>query len=123
MILPPFRFSAGSSASWLSVSPKWPTGSWQRPRTTSATSSPASSMVWNGLALSSRRDIYERILESELDSARSLAGIAHHLAYSDVKTLDFAARLLKRAIDKGDPVAVVDCLLFALEHYGTEKIA
>jgi hypothetical protein len=77
----------------------------------------------NGLALSSRRDIYERILESELDSARSLAGIAHHLRYSDVKKLDFAARLLKRAIDKGDPVAVVDCLLFALEHYGTEKIA
>ena len=77
----------------------------------------------NGLALSGRRDIYERILESELESARNLAGVARHLRYSDVKKPDFAARLLKRAIDKGDPIAVIECLLFALEHYGTEKIA
>jgi ppGpp synthetase/RelA/SpoT-type nucleotidyltranferase len=77
----------------------------------------------NGLALSGRRDIYERILESELESARNLAGLARHLRYSDVKKPDFAARLLKRAIDKGDPIAVSECLLFALEHYGTEKIA
>ena len=77
----------------------------------------------NGLALSGRRDIYERILESELESARNLAGVARHLRYSDVKKPDFAARLLKRAIDKADPIAVIECLLFALEHYGTEKIA
>jgi hypothetical protein len=61
-------------------------------------------------------------LESELDSARNLAGVARHLRYSDVKKPDFAARLLKRAIDKGDQIAVIECLLFALEHYGTEKI-
>lgn len=77
----------------------------------------------NGLALSGRRDIYERILGSELESARNLAGVARHLRYSDVKKPDFAARLLKRAIDKADAVAVIECLLFALEHYGTEKIA
>lgn len=77
----------------------------------------------NGLVLSGRRDIYERILESELKSARNLAGVARHLRYSDVKQPDFAARLLKRAIDKGDPIAVIECLLLALEHYGTEKIA
>ncbi|WP_228008949.1 hypothetical protein [Cyanobium sp. LEGE 06113] len=77
----------------------------------------------NGLALSGRCDIYERILESELESARNLAGVARHLRYSDVKKPDFAARLLKRAIDKGDGIAVIECLLFALEHYGTEKIA
>ena len=77
----------------------------------------------NGLALSGRRDIYERILESELESARNLAGVARHLRYSDVKKPDFAARLLKRAIDKDDSIAVIECLLFALEHYGTEKIA
>ena len=53
----------------------------------------------------------------------SLAGVARHLRYSDVKKPDFAARLLKRAIDKADPIAVIECLLFALEHYGTEKIA
>jgi hypothetical protein len=77
----------------------------------------------NGLALSGRRDIYERILESELESARSLVGVARHLRYSDVKKPDFAARLLKRAIDKGDRIAVIECLLFALENYGMEKIA
>ena len=30
---------------------------------------------------------------------------------------------MKHAIDKGDAIAVIECLLFALEHYGTEKIA
>jgi ppGpp synthetase/RelA/SpoT-type nucleotidyltranferase len=77
----------------------------------------------NGLALSGRRDIYERILERELGSASNLAGVARHLRYSDVKKPDFAARLLKRAIDKADAIAVIECLLFALEHSGTEKIA
>jgi hypothetical protein len=77
----------------------------------------------NGLALSGRNDIYERVLESELESASNLAGVARHIRYSDVKKPDFAARLLKRAIDKGDAIAVIECLLFALEHYGTDKIA
>ena len=77
----------------------------------------------NGLALSGRRDIYERILESELESAGSLAGVARHIRYSDFRKPGFAARLLRRAIDKGDAIAVIGCLLFALEHYGTEEIA
>lgn len=77
----------------------------------------------NGLALSGRCDIYERILESELGSARNLADVARHLRKSDVKKPDFVARLLKRAIDIGDPIAVIECLLFVLEHYGTEEIA
>jgi len=77
----------------------------------------------NGLALSGRRDIYERILEGELESARNLWGAVRHLRYSDVKKPDIAARLLKRAIDKGDTITVIECLLFALEQYGTEKIA
>ena len=75
------------------------------------------------MAFSGRNDIYERTLESELESARNLAGVARHLRYSDVRKPDFAARLLKRAIENGDPIAVIECLLFALEHYGTEKIA
>jgi hypothetical protein len=118
--LPPFRFSAISSTSWLSVSPK------VADRFLAKASDDLRNFLagfLNGLALSGRRDIYERILESELESARNLAGLARHLRYSDVKKPDFAARLLKRAIDKGDPIAVSECLLFALEHYGTEKIA
>jgi hypothetical protein len=77
----------------------------------------------NGLALSGRCDIYERILETELESAKNLTGVARHLRYSDVKNSDFFARLLKRAIDKGDQIAIIECLLAALEHYGTEKIS
>lgn len=76
----------------------------------------------NGLALSHQTDIYERTLESELESARNLAGIVRHLRYSDVKKPDFAARLLRRAIGNDDLIAVIECFLFALEHYGTEKI-
>lgn len=76
----------------------------------------------NGFAGSSRADIYERIMEGELESARSLSSVAWHLRKSDVKKPDFADRLLKRAIEKGDQRAVTDCLLLALEHYGTEKV-
>ena len=76
----------------------------------------------NGLALSDRPDIYERILEAELESAKNLTGVARHLRYSGVKKPIFAARLSKHAIDRGDSVAVTECLLFALEHYGTEKV-
>ncbi|MBI5568761.1 MAG: RelA/SpoT domain-containing protein [Desulfomonile tiedjei] len=73
----------------------------------------------HGLAMSNRPDIYERILESELESARNLEGIASHLHFSGV---DLAARLLKRAVDIGNAQAVIECLLFALKHYGTAKI-
>ena len=76
----------------------------------------------NGLAVSCQADIYDRILEEELESARSLTSIAWHLRKSDVTKPDFAARLLKRAIEKGDQGAVSDCLLLALEYYGTEKV-
>lgn len=76
----------------------------------------------NGLDLSSRADIYERAVESELESAKNLSGIAWHLRKSDIKKQDFAARLLKRAIEINDQRAVTDCFLFALEHYETEKV-
>lgn len=76
----------------------------------------------NGLAKSSRVDIYERILDGELESARSLTSISWHLRKADVTKPDFATRLLKRAIATGDQGAVTDCLLLALEYYGTEKI-
>lgn len=76
----------------------------------------------NGLALSGRRDIYERILESELESATQLLSLARHLRHSDIKKPDLAAHLLTRAIDENDSIAVTECLLLALEHYGTDKI-
>jgi ppGpp synthetase/RelA/SpoT-type nucleotidyltranferase len=77
----------------------------------------------NGLALSGRSDIYVRTLDAELDSAINLTGIMRHLRYSDVHKPDIADRLLKLAIDKGDSAAVIECFLFALENYGSEKVA
>ena len=76
----------------------------------------------NGLARSSRFEIYERTLENELESARNLAGVALHLRNSNLTPPGFAARLLKCAIEKDDRIAVIETFLFALEHYGTEKI-
>lgn len=76
----------------------------------------------NGLAQSGRDDIYARILDNELESARALESVSWHLRKSDVKKPDIAACLLKRAIAKGDRGAVIGCLLLALEHYGTEKV-
>ena len=77
----------------------------------------------NGLARSGRHDIYEQILKSEIESARNLASVARHLRYSEGKKPNFAVSLLERAIDSDDSITVSECLLFALQHYGTEKIA
>ena len=76
----------------------------------------------NGMALSGQCDLYELNLERELVSATNLAGIARHLRYSDVQKADFATRLLKRAIEKVYSMAVTECMLLALEYYGTDKI-
>lgn len=77
----------------------------------------------NGLALSGRRDIYEQNLDRELESARNLVGVIRHLRYSNVSNPNFDARLMMRAIENDDPIAVSEFFLFVLEHYGTEKIA
>lgn len=76
----------------------------------------------NGLAISERNDIYERNLEDELESASNLAGVIRHLRNTDINKPDYAGRLLKCAIDRDDLIAVIECLLFAFEHYGTNKI-
>lgn len=76
----------------------------------------------NGFALNGQREIYRRILETELESATHLPALARHLRYSDVKEPEFADRLLKRSIENDASIAVIECLLFALEHYGTDKI-
>ena len=77
----------------------------------------------NGLALSRRSDIYQQILEIELESVKSLEALARHFRYSNVQNPEFTARLLNRAIDKCETIAVIECLLFAMKHYGTEKVS
>ncbi|OZI62108.1 RelA/SpoT domain-containing protein [Bordetella genomosp. 11] len=75
-----------------------------------------------GLAASSRQDIYERVLSDELDSARNLAAVVHHLRYSEARLPLVARRLLDRAMQTDNAVAVAKLLSFAMEAYGTEKL-
>lgn len=77
----------------------------------------------NGLASSGRSDIYERVLDGELESARSLAGLAKHLCYSDINRPEFTVQVLERAIKQNNNNAVIECLVLAVDNYGTEKIA
>ncbi len=76
----------------------------------------------NGLAASAWQDIYEQVLASELDSARNLPGIVHHLRYSETNRPYVARRLLSRAMETDNTLAVTKCLCFAMEAYGTEKL-
>ncbi|MET3524142.1 poly-gamma-glutamate hydrolase family protein [Mesorhizobium abyssinicae] len=76
----------------------------------------------DGLSRSGCTDIYANASERELASGTMLSGIARHLRYSEVSNPNLARRLLKHAIDVVDSVAVSECLLFVLEHYGTERI-
>lgn len=77
----------------------------------------------NGLARSARSDIYEQVLEVEIRNAKSLNSLARHFRYADVVNPAFVTRVLKSAIDADNPASVIECLLFAVQHYGTDKIA
>lgn len=76
----------------------------------------------NGLAASGRQDIYEKILADELRTATNLPGVMRHLRYSDVKQPGVARNLLERALEIDDTLSITECMLFAMQHYGTEKI-
>lgn len=76
----------------------------------------------NGLALSGRKDIYQKNLEKEFQSAKNLSGLARHLRYSVIESPDLARQLLDRAIEVSDAIAVIECFLLAVESYGTDKI-
>lgn len=77
----------------------------------------------NGLAQSDRCDLYEKNLEHELESATNLSNIAFHLRRSGVEKPEFIPRLLSRAIEVDDSIAVIECLIFTIEHYGTGRVA
>jgi ppGpp synthetase/RelA/SpoT-type nucleotidyltranferase len=77
----------------------------------------------NGLARSARSDIYAQVLEAEIRNPKSLNSLARHFRYGDVVNPAFVTRVLKSAIDADNPASVIECLLFAVQHYGTDKIA
>jgi ppGpp synthetase/RelA/SpoT-type nucleotidyltranferase len=76
----------------------------------------------NGFSRSNRADIYDRVIAEELQSARNLVGVARHLRYSDIAAPDRAEETLARSIKNEDIAAVNECLLFAIEHFGPERI-
>ncbi len=81
------------------------------------------SFFLTGLALSGQDEIYLRTVERELEGSTDLPGLARHLRHPQVLLPDVAARLLKKAIEKQDSAAVRECLVFALEQYGSKRIA
>lgn len=76
----------------------------------------------NGLAVSNKPDIYDRVLERELSDGKNLAALARHLRYSDVRLPAIARRILDKALASHDDVAVIESLLFCMEHIGSGKI-
>ena len=77
----------------------------------------------NGLSRSARSDIYAQVLEAEIRNPKSLNSLARHFRYGDVVNPAFVTRVLKSSIDADNPTSVIECLLFAVQHYGTDKIA
>jgi hypothetical protein len=76
-----------------------------------------------GFERSNRRDIYERMLERELDDGSNLTGIARHLRYSTTLHPGAASRVLARSIETAAADAVIECLIIAVERFGTDLIS
>lgn len=76
----------------------------------------------NGLALSGRKDIYQKNLETQFRSGQNLSALARHVRYSEIESPDLARRILDRAIELSDAMAVTECLLLAMESFGGDKI-
>lgn len=53
---------------------------------------------------------------------RSFASVARHLRYPEIAAPDRVGETLARSIEKQDIAAVNECLLFAIEHFGQERI-
>jgi len=77
----------------------------------------------NGLFASSRQDIYEKTLAAELDSGDNLPAVARHLRYGNAHNSSAARSLLDRAIAIQDSWSVMECLLLAMQHWGTDRVA
>ncbi len=77
---------------------------------------------YNGLVLSDRTDIHLRTLNAELEASTDLSGLARHLRHPAVHLPAFADQVLLRALEREDIPAVIECLVFAFEQYGTGRL-
>ncbi|MGN6321105.1 MAG: GTP pyrophosphokinase [Dyella sp.] len=77
----------------------------------------------NGLFASSQQDIYEKTLAEELDSGDNLPAVARHLRYGNARNPSAARSLLDRSIAIQDSWSVMECLLLAMRHWGTDRVA
>lgn len=76
----------------------------------------------NGLAISDRKDLYDRTLERELNDATNLLGLATHLRYSEVQSPTLVRRVLDKALEANDDLAVIECALLCMEQFGSGKV-
>jgi hypothetical protein len=70
----------------------------------------------NGLSESGNAELYQKHLDIELQGARHLESLARHLRFATRTQPDFPAKVLARAIEVADDVAVIEMLLWSMEH-------
>ena len=76
-----------------------------------------------GLSESSEPDIYHRVLDREIASGAHLWALARHWRNAKPTAPEKLVKILDLAIEQKEPMAVGECLIFALENVGTEKVA
>lgn len=71
--------------------------------------------ILNGLEKSNNQAIYDRQVRRLIASGKHLGAVARQLRLGDLARPAVAASVLKRAMDIGDNVAVMECLILAME--------
>lgn len=75
-----------------------------------------------GLMKSGRHDIYERQRDRFVDAGQHLSSITRHWRISIPVDQKALLRLLSRSIESEDQIAVVECMLFAMENYPSAAV-
>lgn len=73
----------------------------------------------NGLQQSGADAIYRRNIETILTSGKELSALARHLRHSTSPDPALAGRVLTRAIEATDEVAVIESFVLVMERFGT----
>jgi len=75
-----------------------------------------------GLFESASPDIYHRVLDREIVSGGHLWALVRHWRNAKPTAPEKIVRILNLAIEQNEPMAVGECLIFALENAGTELV-
>lgn len=75
-----------------------------------------------GLASSGNENIYNRVLDREISNNNHLWGLVRHWRFFKPNASAKLQKILCLAMDKKDLASIGECVLFALEHAGTELV-